>query len=109
QAIGSRYAGDKIAVAVKRGDETLKKELTLVAELVPYESGFLGILPERERFEGGEPVAGVGVRFVYPDSPAAEAGLKARDRITKFGGVEVNTAAALLEQVGRLRPGQKAK
>ena len=38
--------------------------------LTPYESAFLGILPIREP-AGEQKEAGVGVRFVYPDSPAA--------------------------------------
>lgn len=106
QVLGSRYAGESVKVAVKRDAEIIEKDLTLVAELVAYESGFLGILPRREA--AGQSAAGLGVRYVYPDSPASQAGLKIRDRIVRFADAEVTDAASLLNLVSRLRPGEKA-
>ena len=41
---------------------------------------FLGILPMRD-----DPRLGVEIRYVYPKSPAANAGLMAGDRIIKYG------------------------
>jgi serine protease Do len=93
-------------MTVKRGEETLRKELTLVGELRPYESAFLGILPERPDPAKPE-AAGVAIRFVYPDSPASRAGLKPGDRVLKFQGSEAPNAAALTDLISRVRPGEK--
>ena len=107
QALGSKYAGDKVAVTVKRKDETIKGEVTLVAELIAYESGYLGVLPVRESAEA-TPERGVGVRHVFAESPAAKAGIVAKDRIVKFAGQDIADANALRDAVSRIRPKQKA-
>jgi len=52
--------------------------------------------------------SGVGVRFVVDDSPAAKVGIERGQRILKFNGAEVNSAA-LLDLVSRLRPAEKAR
>ena len=65
--MGNKYAGDTLVAVVKRGDETIRAEMTLTDKLVPYESAYLGILPSRTL--GG---TGVPVRFVFADSPAAK-------------------------------------
>ena len=104
--LGSKMEGDKLAITIKRGDETKQADLTLVGELPPFEAGFLGVLPSREK-SGGEP-NGVGVRWVYPDSPAAKIGLKPRDRIVKFRDQAITSAAQLIDQVSRVRPTEKA-
>jgi len=106
-AIGNKYAGEEITLTAKRDDKNYTKTIELVDELTPYESGFLGILPFRE-LDGEKKQAGVGVRFVYPDSPAAKAGLKTRDRIVKFNGEEIANAAQLTDEVSRVMPGEKA-
>lgn len=106
--MGNKYAGDKIGIKVKRGEEVVTQELALVDKLVPYESAFLGILPVREE-AGKAPAAGVGIRAVLADSPAAKAGLERGQRILKFNGAEVASATVLLDHVSRLRPGEKGK
>ncbi len=107
-AIGNKLAGDAIKVTVKRGDELVKADLTLVAELKAYESAFLGLLPIREGADADGKNVGVGVRYVYADSPAEKIGLKTRDRIIRFNDAEVTDAAALLDAVSRLRPQDEA-
>jgi serine protease Do len=99
----SRLEGEMLTVTVKRGDEELTRSLTLVAEVPPYESGFLGILPERLADVSG----GTRVRFVFPDSPAARAKIEAGDRVVSLNKDAMLTAAALLDRVSRLRPGEK--
>lgn len=103
--LGSKIEGDKLAITIKRGDETKQADLTLVGELPPFEAGFLGVLPTREKLSGES--AGVGVRWVYPDSPAAKLGLKPRDRIVKFREQAITSAAQLIDQVSRVRPTEK--
>lgn len=110
-ALGSSYAGDQVAVAVRRGEETIRVELKLVAELLPYESAFLGILPARPSLttaaEGKQP--GVGLRYIYPDSPAARVGLKLDDRIVRLNQIDVESASQLRDAVSRIRPEQEIK
>jgi len=101
--MGNKYADEKVTLRVKRGDEFVSRELTLTDKLVPYESAFLGILPERDA-AGSKPATGAGVRFVIPDSPAEKAGLKRGDRIVRLGDADVADAAALLDLVSRRRP-----
>ena len=102
--LGRMYAGDTLALAVRRGEQTLDLNLELAAELIPYESGYLGILPTRPAT--GVAAAGVEVREVLPQSPAAEAGLQKRDVILSCDGVGVSSSAALVDAVGRKRPGE---
>ncbi|QDT38134.1 PDZ domain-containing protein [Stratiformator vulcanicus] len=129
QAIGPLYAGDTIEVGFRRGDETLSGSAELVAELKPYASGFLGILPARP--DGSENAAavtddettGMRVRYVFKGSPAEEAGLSVGDVITavKFKNAEasgeesndapdwspVTSSEELLGVIRNLRPGQE--
>ena len=44
-----------------------------------------------------------------PDTPAAEAGLKAGDVIVKLNGQEIKDAADLTRRVGAMKPGDKAE
>jgi S1-C subfamily serine protease len=79
--LGPKYEGDKISLKYKRGDKVVAvTDLELVGKLPAVANAFLGILPVRD-----DTKLGVEVRFVYPDSPAAKAGLKAGDRIVKYG------------------------
>ena len=81
QEIGRHYAGDKVHIVVLRGEKRIEADLELVAKLEPFQHGFLGILPMRNGDE-----AGVTVRYVYPDSPAAEAKIEAGDVIVSAAG-----------------------
>ncbi len=80
-AIGNSYEGEKVAVVVQRGDDSQTAEVILAGELKPYESAFLGILPQRQLAGEDPPTTGVGIRYVYPDSPAEKIGLQVGDRI----------------------------
>ena len=59
-------------------------EVELADKIEPYESPFLGVLPMR--FVNGAADPGLVVRYVYPDSPAAAAGIQPGDRITTMAG-----------------------
>ncbi len=81
--LGSRYAGETIRLALRRGEERIEREATLVDKVPPFDQGFLGVLPMRDPPE--KDASGVVVRYVYTGSPAAEAGIKPGDRIVKIG------------------------
>lgn len=102
QVLGRRYAGDKVPIAVRRGDSTIRAEVTLIDALSPYEPGFLGILPARVAGQGKD---GVKVRYVFPKSAAAAAGIEVGDRILRLNGKDVTDADQLGAAVRRLRPG----
>ena len=103
-ALGTRYAGDKVNLVLKRGDSTVAAAVELIDKLDPYAHPFLGILPLR-----GTAEPGVTVRYVYPGSPAAETGVEPGDRIvalTQAGAAEVAVAdaAALRTAAANLEP-----
>jgi S1-C subfamily serine protease/predicted esterase len=79
--LGAHYEGDKVNVKVRRGKEEMTfSNVMLTGTVNAYKQAFLGILPMRD-----DPEASVEVRYVYPGSPADKAGIKAGDRIVKFG------------------------
>ena len=105
-ALGTKYAGDKVTIAVTRGQDRIDAEVTLVDKLVPYDRPFLGVLPIRnERDTTREP--GVIVRALLANSPAAAAGLARGDRIITAAGQPGADAKALETSISRLRPEQK--
>ena len=106
QVLGAKYAGDSVKVAVSRDGKTISAELKLVDKLVAFESGFLGILPDR--LAGSDAKGGVVVRYVYAKSPAEIAGLKIGDRVTKFNDVAGLDIDKLTDVVSRVDPGNPA-
>lgn len=79
--LGNKYEGDEVSVTVKRGDkEVAFPKIKLAGLLSAFSPAFLGILPVRD-----DPELGVEVRYVYPQSPAAGAGIKPGDRIMSIG------------------------
>ncbi len=101
--LGRHYAGETIPLTVRRGDETLRVEVELVGELLPYESGYLGILPARPAQNAAR--EGVEIREVLPRSPAALAGLMRRDVIVSCDDRPILAPADLQDVIGRRRPG----
>lgn len=99
-ALGPRYAGDTVHVVVKRGEEQIEVDVTLVESLVPYEHPFLGILPRRDD-------ESVVVRHVFPESGAAHAGLEVGDKIVQVDDNETADAEALRETLAGYEPGQE--
>jgi S1-C subfamily serine protease/pimeloyl-ACP methyl ester carboxylesterase len=100
-ALGRRYAGDQVKVAVRRGGERIETELMLAEKLAPYQHPFLGVLPLRTA--GPE----IRVRFVYPESPAAKAGVQPGDRVVSINQGPVTGRMEILDQVALLEPGKK--
>jgi serine protease Do len=104
QALGRRYAGDKVHVVVLRGKEKVAADVVLVDKLVPYEPPLLGILPLRAS-QAKEAERGVTVRYVFPRTAAEKAGIAPGDRIRKCNDTEIAAADQLGALVRRLRPG----
>lgn len=105
EAIGRRYAGDTVRLVIARGEERIERELKLVAKLEPYERPFLGILPMRPPAGPDEQPGGVTVRYVYPQGPAAEAGLERGDVLVALEGEPVDGADALRRRISDRQPG----
>ena len=104
QIMGTKYAGDKVVLVAKRGDQELTATVTLVGEMVPYEFPFLGILPVRGSLKLAA-VQGTQIRSVWKDSPAAQAGLQPADRILQIGNQAVTDSSNLRDHISRVRPG----
>ncbi|HID76974.1 MAG TPA: PDZ domain-containing protein [Planctomycetaceae bacterium] len=112
EAVSRRYAGQTLSLVIERGEQRRECQIELAARLEPYEHPFLGILPVRSRPKPGQPQqseAGVAVRYVWPDSPAAKAGMNAGDRIVGLGGGAVKDAASLRESVNQRSPGDQVE
>ncbi len=103
--LGHRYAGEVLSVVVRRGEERLELNIELAEKLEPYQQGFLGVLPLRVP-PGNEP--GVVIRYVYPGSPADDAGIAVGDRLVAIDGREIADAASLLEAMAAYEAGAPA-
>lgn len=101
--LGSHYAGDRVKLTVRRGEDELVRELELVDHLDPYQRAFLGVLPARS---SAAELAGVVIRYVYPDSPAAKLRLQAGDVIIGLAGKPVTKRDDLLELMAGLEVAQ---
>lgn len=104
EEIGRRYAGDKMRFTVLRGKDRLPCDVVLAAKLEPFQHGFLGILPMRIAEK-----TGVAVRYVYPKSPAAAAGIAVGDTIVSLDGKPVQGRLDLIATIGSLEPGAEVE
>jgi S1-C subfamily serine protease len=104
-AMGPHYAGEQVKLVLNRGDQRIDATLELAEKLEPYAHPFLGLLPMRD---GAKDAEGVVVRYVFPGSPAAEAGIKAGDKLVSIAGKPAGDAAGLQETAAGLDPKLKA-
>lgn len=104
-ALGPRYAGDRVKLAVTRGDQRVELSVELAAKLEPYENPFLGLLPDRSPTDK----PGVTVRYVYPGSPAANAGIAVADRLVRLADKPVTDVASVWDILGNFEPKQQVK
>lgn len=95
QALGRHYAGEIVSIIVDREGNRHSFDIELAGELRPYQHPFLGILPER--MATADP--GVVVRYVYPESGAAAAGILPGDRITSLADQEVSNSSSMQQQI----------
>jgi S1-C subfamily serine protease len=111
--LGPKYEGDAIALKYRRGGKDISiARLELVGALSAYTHAFLGALPVRD-----DPKLGALVRYVFAKSAAEKAGLKAGDRIVKYGKGPMMVAfkgqkrgrAELLDFLNGVRPDEEIK
>jgi hypothetical protein len=67
--------------------------------------GFLGV----ELADPNGKDTGILIKAVLPKGPAADAGLRAGDRITRFQGTDVEGVDKLQKLAAKVRPGQEAR
>jgi len=103
ERINRHYAGETLHLVVLRGEERIERDVPLVDALEPYQRAFLGLLPRRDA--AGQD-AGVIVRHVYADSPAAKAGLQTADVVMSIDGQQVQNREALIERTAALEVGK---
>jgi S1-C subfamily serine protease len=95
--LGVKYEGDKIGLKYKRGKDTVDvKDMVLAGANIAVAQPFLGTLPLRD-----DPKLGVEIRYVFENSPAAKLGLKAGDRIVKYGTDDKNIILFTGQKRGR--------
>lgn len=102
------YAGNSFAIPVS----IVKKVVDDLKEYGEVQRAIIGVNirdlnsddASREKLEE---LKGVLITGIVSDGAAESAGLKENDIITKFDGVEVNSASELQVQVGKHRPGDK--
>ncbi len=112
EELGRRYAGDEMRITVARGEERLEKNISLVAKLPPYEFPYVGLLPMRDeepREKADANTSGVTIRFVFANSPAAQAGLKPGDVLLSFNGQALKDRAATAGKLAERSPGDSVK
>jgi serine protease Do len=86
---------------VKQGDNILDLPNIQLSGPPPSQPlAFLGILPMRDDADPG-----VEVRYVYPKSPAEQAGLKPGDRIVRLEKVPLYDRNQLMQRFSTLAPG----
>lgn len=105
--LAPKYAGDTVDLVVERPvggtAQRIEARATLAESLPPWRRPMIGIVPVRSAVEGpGKAAAngdGVEVAWVWPDSPAAGAGVGRGDRIVSIaetGGAPQPVASAAL-------------
>lgn len=106
-AMGPLYAGETVRIVALRGEERIDREVMLAEKIDPYVTPFLGVLSMRSTGKAEvDEAKGIPIRYVYPDSPAAKAGLQVGDRVQSIAGAKVATATEMREQLQPLAPGE---
>ncbi len=100
-ALGPLDSGDTVEIQVKRGEETLTMQPTLVGDIPPFTPQSLGLLVK-------ESDGKVVVEGVFPNSPALVAGVLIGDVITSLDGKALSQLEQFRNRVMSMRPTREA-
>lgn len=114
--LAPRYAGDAVDLVADRGGARVEVRATLAESLPPWRRPMMGIVPERTSGDARPPEGGGGggvrVGWVWPEGPAARAGVRAGDSVISVaeqGGAAqvVDSPALLAGLIGGLEAGRE--
>jgi serine protease Do len=105
--IGSRYAGSRLALELKRGEESISCEAELVAKLQRAGYGYLGLVPVASA-DVEDQSADVAVA-ILPRSPAADVGLQNVILLHSLNQIVVDSIPTLVTTAGGIRPGESVE
>lgn len=102
--LAPKYAGDTIDLRVERrgsqGSEQVALQAKLAESLPPWRRPMIGVVPVRTAADDVAAGSGVEVDWVWPESPAARAGVERGDRLLSIaeanGSLQPVDSAALL-------------
>ena len=94
--IKGSYAGDRLMLRIRRGDDEFEAELRLADKVVRPVAGYLGLIIS-DVATTGDKVIGVNA-FVMPDSPASLAGAPESIVVTELNGQTISS----VEQLSKL-------
>jgi len=107
-------SGGNVGIAFAIPSETVSHVVTSLKETGTVTRGYLGvniqpITPEIAEGLGIKDTHGALVSDAQPDTPAAKAGIKPGDIVTKVNGQEVKDARDLSRRISSLAPGASVK
>ncbi len=117
-AVGPHNAGDAIEVIVKRADDLLPYEITLVDKIEPYIIPFLGVIPDSQAASKAKPRElngmdadsdGLAIRYVCENSAAQQAGLQPTDRLVGINHMRPLTENEWRYAIAIMQPGDKVR
>lgn len=101
--LDNKYEGDRVHLKIKRGEQTLDlPNVELTGPPTSQVASFLGVLPMRD-----DPQPGIGVRYVFKESPAAAVGIKAGDRLMTVEKRPIPNRNALIAFLAARHPGEE--
>lgn len=87
-ALGAHYAGEEVTISYLRDDEMMSAIATLAKDIEPWRHAMLGLLAQPAE-------NGVRIRHVFPQGPAAIAGIQVDDRLVAINGKPIASQEAL--------------